>query len=451
MSQITDNIIDPAHVSQLHEALDSLIAESNSEPVANLAHIAHHYFEKKDRIIELTNNHKTPFYILDLEELHLAIDDFTSAFAKYLPSIKTYYAVKTNYHHRILQEIAKQKLGFDVSSSRELKLALEAGGTDILFTGPGKTVADLELALKHADKVVVNIDSFGELQRLGELADKKKIKIKAGVRIFTDVHGKWSKFGIPLQDLIKFWDLSQSFSYLNLCGIQFHISWNENAKPYEEIIKQLAEYLKQHFNSDELSRISFIDFGGGFRPYNSEGVHPWITPLGSVTKTLESQIDIEPHFPVKHVLTTSVPIETFAKGIANAIKTYLEPIISCEYFTEPGRIICNNAMHVVISVVDKKNENAVITDGGIHMVGWERFEFDYFPVLNMSRPSEEEKKCTIYGSLCMPQDLFGYYYYGTDIQEGDILMVPNQGHLTYSLAQNFIKDIPEVVVLDFVR
>jgi H2-forming N5,N10-methylenetetrahydromethanopterin dehydrogenase-like enzyme len=127
MSQITDNIIDPAHVSQLHEALDSLIAESNSEPVANLAHIAHHYFEKKDRIIELTNNHKTPFYILDLEELHLAIDDFTSAFAKYLPSIKTYYAVKTNYHHRILQEIAKQKLEDLNTDNVEMATRIVAG------------------------------------------------------------------------------------------------------------------------------------------------------------------------------------------------------------------------------------------------------------------------------------------------------------------------------------
>jgi diaminopimelate decarboxylase len=49
------------------------------------------------------------------------------------------------------------------------------------------------------------------------------------------------------------------------------------------------------------------------------------------------------------------------------------------------------------------------------------------------------------GSLCTPHDLWGYGYWGEDIQPGDTLLIPNQGAYTYSLRQEFIKAVPQVV------
>ncbi len=427
--------------------IDKVLETSNTYIAGNLDHVARHCFEKRDDILKLASNHKTPFYVLDIPELSDAITTFATSFTRHIPSVKVYYAVKTNYEPRLLKEIATRKLGFDVSSKRELVLTLKAGGTDILYTGPGKTEDDLEYAIQHADKVTINIDSFGELKRLGNLTNKKKKKIRAGVRIYTDVHGKWSKFGIKLEELVRFWHEAQKYKYIDLCGIQFHISWNESAGPYIQIIKQLATYLRTSFTPEERKKIKFIDFGGGFRPYQSEGVHPWDTPVGSLIKTVFEQSDKKLTFQANHIITQALPIEEYAKRIGAAIYKHLNPLVTCEYYTEPGRVICNNAMHLVVSVIDKKSDDMVITDGGVHMTGWERFIFDYFPVLNMTNPAIDEKKCTIYGSLCMPQDLFGYYYYGACINEDDVLLVPYQGHLTYSLAQNFIKEIPEVHVL----
>ena len=111
---------------------------------------------------------------------------------------------------------------------------------------------------------------------------------------------------------------------------------------------------------------------------------------------------------------------------------------------EPGRWICNDAMHLLMTVVDKKEEDLVITDAGTNTVGWERFENDYFPVINLSRPALVEKKCNVLGSLCTPHDVWGYAYWGEDIKVGDILMIPTQGAYTYSLRQNFIKPLPQV-------
>ena len=104
-------------------------------------------------------------------------------------------------------------------------------------------------------------------------------------------------------------------------------------------------------------------------------------------------------------------------------------------------------MHLLLTVIDRKTEDLVITDGGTNAVGWERFEHDYFPVLNLSRPALRENACAIMGSLCTPHDVWGYAYWGARIEPGDILLIPNQGAYTYSLRQHFIKALPKVVYL----
>jgi diaminopimelate decarboxylase len=121
--------------------------------------------------------------------------------------------------------------------------------------------------------------------------------------------------------------------------------------------------------------------------------------------------------------------------------------VDCLFYAEPGRWLCNDAMHILLTVVDKKSEDLVITDGGTNIIGWERFETDYFPVINLSRPSKSEHKCFILGSLCTPHDVWGYGYFGKGIEPGDLLLIPNQGAYTYSLRQEFIKPLPEVVAL----
>ena len=104
-------------------------------------------------------------------------------------------------------------------------------------------------------------------------------------------------------------------------------------------------------------------------------------------------------------------------------------------------------MHLILSVVDKKAPDLVITDAGTNAIGWERFETDYFPVLNLTRPLTRERDCLILGALCTPHDVWGYSYWGEDIRPGDILMIPTQGAYTYSLRQHFIKPLPRVVTV----
>jgi len=104
-------------------------------------------------------------------------------------------------------------------------------------------------------------------------------------------------------------------------------------------------------------------------------------------------------------------------------------------------------MHLLISAVDKKSPELVITDAGTNAIGWERFETDYFPVINLTRPGLDEHRCLVLGSLCTPHDVWGYSYHGKEIRPGDVLLIPCQGAYTYSLRQEFIKPLPKVVII----
>lgn len=452
MSKISLRKVTVANLDGLKQAYRRtkkiLLQDRPALVVGDLQHVVKNLIQKRQRILKLTKKRQTPFYILDEAELNNSLKNFTTAFAKYLPGSEHYYAVKLNHHPEVIKRILSQGFNLDVSSAKELKLGLSLGAKKFVFSGPAKTETDLNLALKYSSQVTVNLDSFSELKRLGELSARQKKTIRAGVRVFTKYHGVWNKFGINLQDLALFFKQAKKYPFVNLTGIQFHISWNESALPYQQVIAELASYLKRNFNQKDLARLEFIDLGGGFRPYQSEGYYPWRIPQGRIVKETAEFNDEEPKFSYKYFIASAVVIDEYAKGIAEAIKKHLEPVVDCVYYTEPGRYLCNNSMHILTQLIDIKGPNYGVVDAGINAIGWERFVYEYFPLLNLTRPSLREIDFTVYGSLCMADDLWGYSCYAKKMQEGDLILVPYQGALTYSLAQEFIKPIPPVYILN---
>ena len=97
--------------------------------------------------------------------------------------------------------------------------------------------------------------------------------------------------------------------------------------------------------------------------------------------------------------------------------------------------------------MDIKNEKTGIADGGNNMIGWEKHQFFYYtPFFNLSQfTDKKEIPFVTYGSLCMPDDIWGYFLFTAgQPKEGDILLLPYQGAYTYTLAQNFIREVPKV-------
>ncbi|OGR10818.1 MAG: decarboxylase [Desulfobacula sp. GWF2_41_7] len=397
------------------------------------------YFNQRKTYLSLVQKHGSPLWILESQVLKDKARRFSQAFCTYFDQISCYFAMKSNNHPEVAATLLESGFGLDVSSGIELQTALNLNATDIIFSGPGKTDEELTLAIRQRDRVILLLDSFGELDRLNALVSESDIAspVRVGIRLTVTPDGLWRKFGIVPEKLHEFWKKVKDLPHINFKGLQFHSSWNLTPDRQVRFITLLGQTLKQmpgEFNS----KIEFIDIGGGYWPEEGEWLHSPENMEGpSATGADKPECLIKPHYRIP-----GTPIEIFAEMIFNAVQTHLFPIANCRICFEPGRWICHSAMHLLLSVVDRKSHDLVITDAGTNVIGWERFETDYFPVLNLSRKGFLEKPCHILGSLCTPHDVFGYAYFGDDIRKGDCLMIPCQGAYTYSLGQNFIKGLP---------
>ena len=411
-------------------------------PLDELQAFVAHHFSRRDHYLKIIENHPAPIYLLESAILKSRAAQLRQAFEDLLPAAAFYYAVKSNNHPDAARAVLAAGFGLDVSSGLELETALSLGARDIVFSGPGKTAAELQLAVAHADRVVILMDSPGELHRLEDIAATAGRRVRCGVRLTVNPKGIWRKFGIVPQALASFWDAVCRCPHVRLPGLQFHTSWNLTPAPQIEFIRTLGRVLAQ-MPPAFISQLEFIDIGGGYWPPQGEWLQPAGTPEGKLREALGQQT--EPG--QAHYRLPAVGIEEFAERLSAAIHRHLFTVAPCRICLEPGRWVCNDAVQLLFSVVDKKAPDLVITDAGNNAVGWERFETDYFPILNLTRPALQEQPCHVLGSLCTPHDLWGYAYWGADIQPGDILLIPSQGAYTYSLRQNFIKPLPQVVTI----
>ncbi|MGB2601301.1 MAG: alanine racemase [Candidatus Omnitrophota bacterium] len=401
------------------------------------------FFKNSQLYTDAHSRFGSPLYLLDEQALIRKAKEFRNAFEANLKKVSFFYALKSNNHPFLIKTLTSEGYGMDVSSGKELRQAVQYFSPKIIFSGPGKTSDELDLACNYADQVTVLLDSFGELRRLEKAAAKKNVRIKAGVRLMVEENGLWRKFGIPLNEITSFFNEAEQCPHVELCGLQFHSSWNLDADRQVAFLARLGGVLSR-MEPAFLQRISFVDIGGGYWPVHGEWMQPRGTPEGRLKQCLEPQL-ME---TMEHCCLPSLPIEEFSCKLKEALDAHLLKHVDCTIYLEPGRWISHEAMHILIKVIDKKADDIVICDGGTNMIGWERYETEYFPVINLSRPELNEQACMIFGSLCTPHDLWGYSYFGEDIKPGDILLVPTQGAYTYSLRQEFIKPLPQGIIIN---
>lgn len=389
--------------------------------------------KRRTFFLERAGEHGSPLYIIEQQSLLTRTEEFWQTFRPFFPDFDLYYSVKTNSHPDIVKTMLSAGAGIEVASGQELDEALAAGASEILFNGPGKTDAELELALAHADKVTVIMDSFGELERLSILAAQQHRTIRTGVRLaVVGEGGNWDKFGIAPESLADFTEQAAASPHIDLQGLHFHSSWNMAPTAQVAMLERIGAVLPT-CQPEIIANLRFIDIGGGFWPEWGE----WLPAQGAV------------HAPF-HTTEPAAPLQRFAEAIAEACNRHIFPHLRCSIYAEPGRWICSGAASILLTVQDVKGDGVAITDGGTNMVGWEQFESEYFPIINLTHPEIVERPYNILGSLCTPRDLWGRSFFGSELRTGDLLLIPYQGAYTYSLRQQFIKQLPKTVFVPVV-
>ena len=203
------------------------------------------FFVRKQVFIDIVKQFGSPLYILEPAVLKDRANQFRNAFTKSLDNTSFYYAMKSNNLPYISGILLEQGFGLDVSSGLELEIALNLNAKDIIFSGPGKTDKELELAADNCDRVVILLDSQGECQRLKAIVNHKKRLMNVGVRLNNNPTGLWRKFGVMPEYLPLMFDDIFRHPFLNFKGLQFHSSWNMDPDRQVDFLHTLGDLIQK--------------------------------------------------------------------------------------------------------------------------------------------------------------------------------------------------------------
>jgi diaminopimelate decarboxylase len=195
--------------------------------------------------------------------------------------VRLCYAVKANSNLSVLRIFAELGAGFDIVSGGELMRVLEAGAKpqDVVFSGVGKTVEEIDFALKTGIGCF-NVESVAELDRLSSRAGILGRPAPVSLRVNPDVDAgthpyistglRSNKFGIPITAARELYRSAAADRNLVLRGIDCHIgSQILSPAPLIEALSSVLA-LVDALAADGIT-LQHIDLGGGIGvPYRAD-------------------------------------------------------------------------------------------------------------------------------------------------------------------------------------
>jgi diaminopimelate decarboxylase len=213
----------------------------------------------------------TPLYVYSAATIaarYRAIDD---AFAGYPHAI--HYALKANSTLAITRLLRGLGSAADANSGGEIDVALRAGfiPTQIVFTGVGKTMAELGQAIDLGVRSI-NVESAGEIERVDALSRERQTRTKIAIRINPDVDAKThphistglktNKFGIAIDDVPRLCAHARTMAGVEIVGLHAHIgSQITDLDPLTRAARALVTLARELAAAG--TRIEHLDLGGG--------------------------------------------------------------------------------------------------------------------------------------------------------------------------------------------
>ncbi len=353
---------------------------------------------------------RTPFYAYDRAKLADRVALVRGALP---PSVGLHYAVKANPMPALVGFMRALVDGLDVASGGELALALDAGvdPLHVSFAGPGKTEAELNQSV--AAGVLVNLESFREVDLLARAADRLGLPARVAVRVNPDFEvrgagmrmgGGAKPFGVDAEQVPT---LLRAVAAAGLAFEGFHLYPASQMLKGELLAQTIGRSceLALRLGADAPSPVQQVNLGGGW------GV---------------------PYFPNEIALNLGPVTEALAAAQARLHSD----LSGARTVVELGRYLVAEAGVYVARVLDRKQSGGqvfLVTDGGLHHHLAASGNFGQvirrnYPVTIGNRMNAlETETASVVGPLCTPLDVLAERMTLARAEPGDLVVVFQSG------------------------
>ena len=355
----------------------------------------------------------TPFYLYSEAALRAQMQAFFSAAEKRLKSYSICFAVKSNANPSIIKVLASMGAGADIVSGGELLLSLKAGipAEKIVFSGVGKTYADLEAAVDY-NIGQINLESAEEADMLERIAAEKGKKVRVAVRVNPDVDAhthhkittgkKENKFGIAWREARPLYQRLMKTENLIPVGIDVHVgSQILEKEPFEQAFDRAAGFVRM-LKEDGID-LRTIDVGGGLGvPYRNTDIS----------------------------FTPDEYMSVAAEKLGG---------LNCKIIFEPGRFLSAPAGVLVSRVVRVKhteNKDFLVLDAGMNDLIRPAI-YDAYHNVRSVKQAENAKAYDVVGPICESSDVFGKDRMLPEMRPEDLVVLETAGAYGSSMGSNY--------------
>ena len=367
----------------------------------------------------------TPVYIYSARAIRESYHDIDRAFASYPHAI--HYALKANSTLAIARLLKTLGSRADANSGGEIEVALRAGfaADEVVFTGVGKTRAELEFAIATGVGTI-NAESAGELDRIAALARAQRRIARVALRVNPDIDArshpnistglKSNKFGVPLQEARAIYRERRRLGGLCFVGVHIHIgsqiTTEEPLRRAAQTLVSLALELR-----DDGFALEHVDLGGGLGiPYEGRAM---ITPI------------------------------EYAAAVIPELRRTGIPVV-----LEPGRAVVGQSGALVARVVDTKQypdgRQFAVLDAGMTELMRPALYGSYHRIVPVHARVTAESTWDVVGPICESSDVFARDRLLPFVQVDDLLAILDTGAYGAVMASNYNRRMlaPEVLIDD---
>ncbi len=366
-------------------------------------------------LAQLAKRFGTPLYVYSASMIRERVKAFQNAFTAQDHAIC--YSVKANSNLSILRVLASLGCGFDVVSGGELQRVARVGRSAtkaVVFSGVGKTVAEMEAALK-AGILLFNLESASELDAVARTAARMKKSARVAMRVNPDVpadtHPYIStglhkhKFGVPIALARELYGQIAKSKYLQAAGVSVHIgSQIRDFSSFNAAMERVAALVRQLRQDGH--DIRYVDAGGGRGNNYRDGSDDFATLAGE-----------------------------YAKAVSGPLQG-----LGVKLLLEPGRAIVGPAGVLLMRVVYRKtngDKKFVIVDAAMNdLIRPSLYQAQHQIVPVLSTDAEHET-VDVVGPVCESGDFFARDRELPVTQEGDLLAILDAGAYGMVLASNY--------------